>query len=287
MKVCPSCSFRFEGMSWECPACSYQPVIIEGYPSFAPELAQDNDGFDFESFSKLFLLEARNFWFRSRNKLILFVIQKYFPTAEMFLEVGCGTTFVMQAVEKAFPKMVCFASEIYSEGLRDASQRLTRTVLFQMDARKIPFEEEFDLVGIFDVLEHIEEDEPVLHEIYRSLKAGGGIIITVPQHPWLWSQHDVYAKHKRRYTSANLISKLQKIGFNITRATSFVCLLLPLMVISRFLSRSSKNYDPTREFKISPLLNFCLEKILDFERLLIKRGVCFPMGGSLLVVAHK
>jgi len=126
-----------------------------------------------------------------------------------------------------------------------------------------------------------------LHEIYRSLKAGGGIIITVPQHPWLWSQDDVYAKHKRRYTSANLISKLQKAGFNIIRVTSFVSLLLPLMVISRFLSRSSKNYDPTREFRISPLLNFCLEKILYFERLLLKQGVCFPMGGSLLVVAHK
>jgi SAM-dependent methyltransferase len=58
-------------------------------------------------------------------------------------------------------------------------------VLFQMDARKIPFESEFDVIGAFDVLEHIEEDEKALAQIFHAVLPGGGLILTVPQHRFL------------------------------------------------------------------------------------------------------
>ncbi|MFM7372201.1 MAG: SAM-dependent methyltransferase, partial [Sphaerospermopsis kisseleviana] len=117
--------------------------------------------------------------------------------------------------------------------------------------------------------------------------SGGGIILTVPQHPWLWSQADTYAHHVRRYIKQDLITKLQQTGFKVVKVTSFVSLLLPLMLLSRLNQRSSKNYDPTSELKISGTLNYLLAKILDVERWLIKLGFSFPWGGSLLVIAYK
>ena len=68
--------------------------------------------------------------------------------------------------------------------------------------------------------------------------------------------------------------------------TSFVFFLLPLMYIQR-LTLSTKKFDPDKEFLVSPIINWILGKIMAFERLLIKFGISFPVGGSLLIVAKK
>ena len=166
-------------------------------------------------------------------------------------------------------------------------QKVESADIFQMDARHIPFREEFDVIGAFDVIEHVEEDEEVLSQIYNACKPGGGVIITVPQHPWLWSEGDVFSRHKRRYTKKELVGKIQRAGFEIVDTTSFVSLLLPLMLLSRLKNVSKKDFDPMREFSIPHFLNRVLEKVMDFERILIKAGLRFPAGGSLLCVGKK
>jgi SAM-dependent methyltransferase len=233
-------------------------------------------------------LEAGNFWFRSRNKLIIWTLKNYFSKINSFFEIGCGTGFVLSAIEKKIPDAYIYGSEIFTKGLEYASSRLSRAELFQMDACEIPFENEFDVIGAFDVLEHIKEDVLALKQIYNSLKTGGGLILTVPQHPWLWSFGDEYAHHFRRYQAKELITKAEKAGFKVVRTTSFVSLILPLMILSRLSQPKNKtNFDPFAEFKINKSLNFILEKILNFERLLIKYNINFPMGGSLLMIAKK
>lgn len=91
----------------------------------------------------------------------------------------------------------------------------------------------------------------------------------------------------RRYVKHDLIGKLEGAGFKIIRVTSFVSLLLPLMLISRLNQRSSTDYDPSSELKISGTLNYLLERILDLERWFIELGFSFPLGGSLLLIAYK
>jgi len=204
-----------------------------------------------------------------------------------FLEIGCGTGFVLSGVASAFPEVRLSASEIDSAGLPFVRQRAQNANIFQMDARRIPFREEFDLIGAFDVIEHIEEDEEVLNQIYNACKPGGGVIITVPQHPRLWSEVDVFSHHKRRYTKKELVNKIQKSGFEIIETISFVSLLLPMMFLSRLKNVSKKDFDPMREFSMSHFLNRTLEKIMDFERILIQAGLGFPGGGSLLCVGKK
>ena len=288
MKICPQCHHHFNQENWHCPACGYTPPCLNGHLTFAPELAAESAGFEAEFFPKLAQLEAKNFWFRSRNRLIIYALKHYFPQAKNFLEIGCGTGFVLQGIEKNLSHLTCSGSEIFTAGLEFATERLCKTTLFQMDARNIPFAEEFDIIGAFDVLEHIEQDTDVLAKMYQATQNGGGIILTVPQHPWLWSQADTHAHHVRRYVKKDLMIKLHQAGFKIVRVTSFVSFLLPLMLISRINNRSnSKDYDPTSELKISGFLNYLLEKILDMERWFIKLGFSFPWGGSLLVIAYK
>lgn len=288
MKVCLACQKRFNSTNWCCPQCGHQPQLDEGYLSFSPELAQKNEGFSAEYFTQLIQLETVNFWFRSRNRLLIWALQSYYKEASSLLEVGCGTGFVLSGIQQAFPDMTLSGSEIFTEGLAFAKQRLPGVSLFQMDARCIPFQEEFDVIGAFDVLEHIEEDEVVLSQMFQATRPGGGILLSVPQHRFLWSRVDEQAFHKRRYERQELVAKVERAGFTLVRATSFVSLLLPVMIFSRMKRQLMQaNFDPVEEYKISLVLNGILEKILIVERIAIERGISFPAGGSLLVIARR
>jgi SAM-dependent methyltransferase len=288
MKICCKCSEAFDNLKWQCPYCYYKPVQIDGYKAFAPELAKAGESYNPTFFSKLANLEAKNFWFRSRNRLIIWALQHYFPRAKSFLEIGCGTGFVLSGIELAFPTLALYGSEIFTQGLGFAAQRLSRVELFQMDARAIPFKNEFDVIGAFDVIEHIKEDRIVLSEMYRAVRQGGGIILSVPQHPWLWSSADEAAHHVRRYRRQELRAKVERAGFKVVRMTSFVSLLLPLMMLSRLQQRKpNANYDLLSELSISGLANTLLERILDLERLAIHFGCSWLAGGSLLLIAQK
>jgi SAM-dependent methyltransferase len=165
----------FKGDVFYCPQCEFQPEVIEGFSAFAPELIRENDGFKPESFADLYTLEAQSFWFTSRNKIVLWALNKFFPKTENMLEIGCGTGFVLEGITQKRPDISLYGSEIFIQGLHFARQRLKdKADLFQMDARNIPYYQEFDVIGAFDVLEHIKEDEKVLNQMHHALVPGGG-----------------------------------------------------------------------------------------------------------------
>ncbi|WP_228125018.1 class I SAM-dependent methyltransferase [Candidatus Methylospira mobilis] len=260
---------------------------LAGFPAWAPALAQQSEGFKAEYFETLALLEAGSFWFRARNALILWALHRYFSQLKSYLEVGCGTGFVFSAVADAFPRARMVGSEVFSAGLSVAAERVPSAMLVQMDARAIPYNEAFDVVAAFDVIEHIKEDDAVLHAMYRAVKPGGGVLITVPQHRWLWSSVDDHACHQRRYHAPDLHRQLNAAGFEIERSTSFVSLLLPLMLLSRLRARRDTAFDPRDELRLNPLLNRLFEGILACERALIRAGLDLPVGGSRLLIARK
>lgn len=288
MKVCTACGTKFTSPDWQCPICASKPAVIAGHLAFAPALAESSDGFKASHFAELATLEADSFWFRSRNRLIVWALQTYFPDANTFLEIGCGTGFVLAEIEQSFPSLSLAGSEIYVSGLNYASTRVKNAAFFQMDARSIPFDNEFDVVGAFDVLEHIDQDQEVLRQIHRAIKPGGGVILTVPQHPFLWSKVDDYACHKRRYTASDLQKMVEAAGFVVNRKTSFVSFLLPLMLASRMLKKAGREGRGEKaELEMSLLANKALESIMILEGCLIRAGLSFPVGGSLLLAATK
>jgi SAM-dependent methyltransferase len=258
---------------------------MAGFPAFAPEYANAGGGFEQSYFADLARLEAGSFWFRSRNRLVVWALQHYFPAAKSFFEIGCGTGFVLAGLAAVQPDLHLVGSEIFVDGLGFAAKRLPGAELLQMDARRLPYHAEFDVIGAFDVLEHIVEDDEVLREIHRAMVPGGGLLLTVPQHAVLWSAADVVARHVRRYAAQELRTKCERTGFEILRLTSFVSLLSPLMLVSRLWKRGAA--EGNTELAISRPLDRVLEHVMDAERALICRGIDLPFGGSLLLVARK
>jgi SAM-dependent methyltransferase len=250
-------------------------------------VSDDKGGFDPESFEILAALEEGSFWFRGRNDILLWALDRYAPGAASMLEIGAGTGYVLEGVHRAHPGMRLVGSELFEEGLVHARRRLPDLELVQLDARQMPYEREFDVVGAFDVLEHVDDDRGVMAGARRALRPGGTFLITVPQHPWLWSPADDYAHHVRRYTRRELRDKLRAAGFEIARLTSFVSILLPAMLASRALQRGkAQDYDPRIEHEQAARLRRPLEATLRAEHALIRRGVSLPVGGSLLAVAR-
>lgn len=287
MICCPACGVSHNKSDPICTKCGYAPPFIDGFEAWAPDLAGHGGGFKPEYFAELATLEESNFWFRSRNALIQWAVNQYFPKSESLLEIGCGTGFVLEGLARYKPSLKLTGSEIFTNGLNFAAQRVPSAHFVQMDARSLPYLEEFDVVTAFDVIEHITDDQLVLNNLFRATKAGGGALITVPQHQWLWSAADDYACHQRRYSAKELHSKICSAGFDIVRSTSFVSLLLPAMILSRKRSKVGQDFNPLAEFRINSTMNAILEKTLSIERLLIRLKVNLPFGGSRLVVAIK
>jgi SAM-dependent methyltransferase len=244
-------------------------------------------GFRPEFFDELAALEAGNFWFRSRNALILAALRRHFRGMRSFLEVGCGTGYVLSAVAEAFPAARVVGNEVFSAGLAHARRRLPHVELLEMDARQMAYDGVFDAAGAFDVIEHIDDDEQVLARLGRAVVPGGGLLLTVPQHPWLWSEQDDLACHVRRYSASGLRRKVEAAGFEVVDLMSFVSLLLPLMWLSRRLRRSNGAGDALADLRLRGWQNQALGAVMAVERLLLGAGVRFPIGGSLLLVARK
>jgi ubiquinone/menaquinone biosynthesis C-methylase UbiE len=288
MKRCLSCQSTFSGTDWHCPACGHEPPIIHGFPAFAPDLAIDNNGIVPGAHHHLDQLQERSFWYRSRNRLILDLVRSFAPDAATLLEVGAGSGFVLSGLRTALPDCHFVASEIYSHGLPYAARRVPPPCEFiQADAHFLPYEEEFDAIGAFDVLEHIDNDEAVLVEMGRALKPHGILLLSVPQHPWLWSCTDETAYHRRRYRKGELAEKLEHTGYTVLRQTSFVFLLLPAMIAQRLLAGGRKNHPFGAELDLPNLIDRMFEVPLELERWLIRMGLNLPAGGSQVVVARK
>jgi len=284
VKRCLHCQARFDQSGWTCPRCGYAPAESNGVLVFAPALA-DGDGSDAEyRFERLAAAQSWHFWFVRRAMLLSWALQKYFPTARTFLEVGCGAGGVSCALSQAVPALRITAGDTRLAGLEFARQRAGRVDVVQCDAAELPFDSEFDVAGAFDVIEHLDDDASALAAMRDVVRPRGGVLVTVPQHPWLWSAVDDFSHHRRRYTRAVLRSKLAAAGLEVLRMTSFVAAGLPVLWISR---RRPQQFDPEREMRICPVANAIMGGLLALEHRMIAAGLSLPFGTSLLAVARR
>jgi SAM-dependent methyltransferase len=289
-RLCPACKTAepieagvpLWPAGWRCSACGQAVALADGFPRYASVSADTLAGYDPEAYDEIAPREDGHFWFEPRKRLLVALADRFFRTATRYLEIGCGTGCVLDAMAASRRWSRVAGAEIQPAGLDLARRRLgQRAELVQMDARMICAREAFDLVGAFDVLEHIADDESAMREIYAALAPGGGLLAAVPQHPLLWSVFDEDAHHQRRYRRGELEHKLRAAGFEIVFSTSYAAVALPFMVASRLLSRGR------RELDIPPAFNACLRHLLGAEVALTLNGITWPVGGSRIVAARK
>jgi SAM-dependent methyltransferase len=250
-------------------------------------------------FKRLALIEDKHFWFHTRNDIIKLLIEQMvgkFPKGYRVLEIGCGTGNVLRVLSKACSQGMVIGTDLYFEGLKFARSRLT-CPLIQADLSTLPFQSKFDLIGLFDVLEHISNDKQALMNLSNRINPGGVLFITVPAHPSLWSYSDDGARHYRRYSAAELETKLRSAGFEIDYLTQYMATTFLLVWIARKfrgLMNGNKPYsykEATRltmsEFKVTPIINPILYTFLKFESWIVSRRFKLPFGTSLLALAYK
>jgi SAM-dependent methyltransferase len=276
------------------PPVPHEYTTIDGIRCYAPALAKHHGDYPSEGFDVTAQVEARSFWCQTRNRIVRLMIERFTERRRPLdlLEIGCGTGNVLTAL-RCIPNLRLTGSEIYLHGLRYARMRLPDVDFIQLDATEIPFDREFDVVGAFDVIEHIASDQQVMREVHDSLRPGGLFIVTVPQYQWMWSRLDEIVRHKRRYSRGELASKLRTAGFDVLYTTSFVTTLFPIMALVRVRARMGRRstVGEAAEFASqvdlpAPLNRFC-GWLTRLDECVLKAGLSLPFGGSLLVVARR
>jgi len=143
---------------------------------------------------------------------------------------------------------------------------------------------------MFDVLEHIPDDNLALKNVYKMLNNKGKLVLTVPSHMWLWNRDDAIAGHKIRYTKKELVELLEKNGFEVLKARYFFMSIVPLLFLRRMLHRDDASEVQASEHNKDISMNPFLSKVLLFiSRIENKLNKYLPnlFGGSLFVIARK
>jgi len=237
-------------------------------------------------------IEDESFWYKHRNDCIAIIANRFFRKDERIFDIGGGNGFVSKRLqEEGFDP---YLLEPDSIGIKNAQKRGIKNLICSsfLDAEVI--EESIPNIGLFDVLEHIENDSMFLLSMVESLEKGGKIIVTVPAYSFLWSDEDNHDGHKRRYRRKKLESKFNEAGLTTLYSSYFFSLLpIPIFLLRTIPSFFKKKRLFTKEEYLkenkteSNLLNSIMSIIWqnEYKRFLNKKSIAF--GGSIIIVAQK
>jgi SAM-dependent methyltransferase len=228
-------------------------------------------------------LDDRHWWYCARRKIIADLIRREarLPPNPQILEIGCGTGHNL-AMLSGFGHVE--GLELDEEARTISQERLGRSIMSSPlpELAGVP-ECHYDLIGAFDVIEHIDDDQAALASIATRLKPDARFIMTVPAHQWMWSAHDAVNHHKRRYSRRSLKALIEGSPMKLEKLGYFNSLLFPLAVAERAASRLRGKENADVKLPPAPL-NMALEKVFAAERYLAGR-LPLPPGLSLFAVA--
>jgi SAM-dependent methyltransferase len=235
-----------------------------------------------------FGMEEESFWFAHRNRAIVAAVRRHPPASGPIFDVGAGNGFVAAALERAgFPTI---AIEPDRDGAAKAVGRGLTGVVCGSLAASVFREQTAGAIGLFDVVEHVEDDRGFLASLRPFLRERGRLYVTTPAYRWLWSENDARSGHFRRYTMTTLDRALRAAGYRVEYETYlFWALPLPILLFRTIRARDGSSASRSRlQHKAgSATLRRAIEACFAFETRCIARGLTVPFGGSCLVVATR
>ena len=237
-----------------------------------------------------FAIEDRSFWFRHRNRCIVAAARRHVPSG-FVLDIGGGNGYVARALIDAGFETVLL--EPGPDGAQNARQvrQIPDVICSSLEDAQLR-DGTIPAVGMFDVVEHIEDDRRVAVDVHRILQPGGYFYLTVPAFNWLWCEADVEAMHYRRYSPATMQAALAA-HFDIVYMTALFERLVPAFFLSRTLpyavglrGRSQRQFQAEHQ-PGGATGTAWLERLLAHEVRRIEAGRSLRWGSTLLVVARR
>ncbi|MBD2497025.1 bifunctional 2-polyprenyl-6-hydroxyphenol methylase/3-demethylubiquinol 3-O-methyltransferase UbiG [Nostoc sp. FACHB-280] len=233
-------------------------------------------------------VEDQHWWFVGRRQIVEKLIRQLkLPNNAKILEAGCGTGGNLRMLAR-YGEVA--AMEFDETACQLANERQVTTVQQGSLPDQIPFNDQYDLVVILDVLEHIDDDLAALEALSSRLKPNSWLLITVPAYQFLWSYHDEINYHKRRYTLNRLKRVVKLAGYNIRYGSYFNTWLFPLVAGVRLLKnllKLDKKSDASGDLNLpAQPINQFLTFLFASERYLINR-FSLPFGVSVVLMAQK
>lgn len=263
------------------------------------DVANVDTVFSEESQDNLFEIEDLSWWFHYRATIILSLMDKYFDTKSLTVDVGAGNGYTSsRAALKGYN--VC-TIEPSLTACKHANIRGINPVLCGVLDEESILDNSIDQILMLDCLEHIEDDEATLSLLFKKLKPGGVILITVPAFMSLWSSEDVMAGHFRRYTCTMIQREMTDAGFKVLHSSYFMSFLYAPILISRVLKERigliKKTTERTKEenskviqkqfISSNELINNFINWICHKEMTRLIRSKKIPLGSSVIIVAKK
>jgi SAM-dependent methyltransferase len=240
-----------------------------------------------------FELEDTSFWFNHRNRCIVELLKR-FPPNDLFFDIGGGNGCVSLAIQNAGWPVALLEPGIH--GAKNARRRGLETIISATFEDAGFLEATIPAAGIFDVLEHVQDDLEFLQLITRSLKKDGRLYLTVPALGGLWSAEDDEAGHYRRYTSETLRRVIRQAGLELEYLTYFFTALpVPIFLLRSLPHRLGCSREPTRVAQRNRSehaapngpFNAALQSILNRELKNIRAGRTMAIGSSCMAAAKK
>jgi SAM-dependent methyltransferase len=233
-------------------------------------------------------VEDAHWWFRGRRKIAEYILGTItLPKSATILDAGCGTGGNLSMLSK-FGKVYAMEMDESARVLAD-KRNIVKTEYGRLPDAIAFGDQFFDLIALFDVLEHVEQDLESLIALKKRLAAGGKILLTVPAFPFLWSGHDISHHHKRRYRLTPLIQLFKQAGYKVTFANYINFWLFPLIALTRVFYRLKPNKESKEMAELflpAPQVNRLLEMIFAGERYLLPI-MRLPFGVSIVLLAQK
>jgi len=247
--------------------------------------AVDRSGLDPAYFDTMANHATTHWWYRARSEWVTQELGGR-ATGGTALDVGCGVGATLRALSLAGYDTV-LGLDVSPYVLSKAREVVPgRPLLAVADAEGIPVADDaLRGVASLDVLEHLADDVAALREYARVVTPGGHLVLMTPAYQWLFSDHDRWANHYRRYSRRRLTTAVRAAGLEVERATYVFSFLVPAAaVLRRTPLRRWLGSTDEETSSVSPLLNRLLAFATRVERR-IGRVVPIPFGLSVLVVA--